>query len=151
MWEAFAKISLRVQAKVIENNQFQIYLLPKCHNNLSTWLVQKTLQNVFRGWSNRDLEGFQIRWGNQNKIIFIGLGELKVSLMAQPNIMFPVPFLVKPENIEHLILDANVVYNKEFLQNYFINCIWRSPPAKSKDVLICNLSVLFMPKNFCQF
>ena len=88
--------------------------------NLLNWLPEIQIKDI--GILFGGLEGFQVRWGNQNKIVFIGLDELKASLMAEPNTELPVPFLVTPGSIKHFILDANVVYNKGFFQNYFNNC-----------------------------
>ena len=56
-----------------------------------------------------DVSGFKVRWGNQNKLPFIGWVELKVFLTSSTNPDVIVPFLVTPDTLDHLILGSNAI------------------------------------------
>ena len=63
-----------------------------------------------------DVNGLEVRWGNQSRLPFIGWVELKVSLTqgVDPDVI--VPFLVTPDPLEHPILGTNAI---EFLTEGF--------------------------------
>ena len=56
-----------------------------------------------------DVNGFDVRWGNQSKLPFTGWVELKVSLTSNVNPDVIVPFLVTSDPLDHPILGTNTI------------------------------------------
>ena len=64
-------------------------------NSLQQWYPDIQIRDMYDLLS--DVSGFEVRWGSQNKLPFIGWVELKVSSTSSTNPDMIPPFLVTPD------------------------------------------------------
>ena len=80
-----------------------------------SFINKSTLKQWYPGMQIRDMkdfEEFEVRWGNQTKLPFIGWVELKVSLKSKVNPDVIIKFLVRSEPLDFPNLGTNTINYK---------------------------------------
>ena len=76
-------------------------------SSLSEWFPSAAIKDLSELIGEN--EEFDVKWGNQSKLPFVGWVELKVSLKEGSSPDNTIPFLVTPEYLDHPILGTNAI------------------------------------------
>ena len=93
-------------------------------------------------------DSFQVRWGNQRKLLYDGWMEVEVFLNNESQNSVTVPFLVTSENLKYPILGTNAIehlsapYKTDELQHILPRCL----PNHSSEVLDPLVHFILMQK-----